>query len=425
MSIIPTDRSRIECWEKCNRKRYWQYEYLGKGITKADSLKLDARIGTGVHNGIERGLLCVAHLLSEPPTIENLKQIALDAGAEFLTDCMKVIDWSQGTEQLKHDVVEGMHIVVASTYAWLRVKAPRLIADGEVLALEKELTVDFPVGADDVRLMARPDIVWRRKADGTIFIRNLKTVRKADDRWREKWALDMQTLSEPLAVDKWLSEPDDETQHDVCGGVIIDGLVTGEVLFDKYKQLYYHNNPLVYCWEGGDIGVVDNRVVDNPVFYPRYEWSCTEPHKFANGRKCPGGKSHKLSGVRKVSVAERFPGGILAWVDYLIDIDLALVEEMLIELPPIMRSEYQIERWKRQALPREVKIHNAAEMFTDGYYTSPDERLDLHFPMHTAEGNCLYPGKCQCYDLCHGTAAADPLNSGYVVRIPNHPEGEK
>src|SRR2546428_690694 len=91
-------------------------------------------------------------------------------------------------------------------------------------------------------------------------------------------------------------------------------------------------------------------------FHARYEYQCTSPHKYANGRKCEGGRTHKLSSVRKVSVADKYPGGIIAWIDYLIDNDPALIEEMLIELPPIIRSEYQIARWKRQVLPREVAI---------------------------------------------------------------------
>lgn len=431
MTIIRTDRSRIETHERCPRKRFWQYEYQGRGLEKGDNLALDARIGTWVHWGIEYGLEIEIKDVPGP----SYKDAAVDAGIEFMKDCKSVIDWDQASDQLKHDIFEGGEIVTALVYAWLRVKAPRLLQDGEVLGIEKELTVDFDVAGQTVRIMARPDIIWRRNTDGTIFIRNLKTVRKADDRWREKWALDQQTLSEPLAVDGWLKSlpvgrsegSSDEASHrlgeqdtgnTICGGVIIDGLVTGEVLFDKYRGLFYHNNPLIYAWMGGDVGVVDK-----PVFYPRYEWSCTGPHKFANGRKCEGGRTHKLSGVRKVSVAEKYPGGIIAWVDYLVENDLPLIEEMIVELPPIIRSEYQIERWKRQALPREVRIKHDAEYVQDERVPDHyEERIDLCFPMHTSNGNCVYPSKCVAFDLCHGSAAVDPLNSGYRFRVPNHPE---
>jgi hypothetical protein len=418
--IIYTDRSRISEHEHCPRLRFWHHEWQGRGIEKVDDLKLDARIGTWTHWGIEQGL-------SLGETV-NARECAIGAHAGFIGECFGYVNIDTITPQLQHDIDEGAQIVQALVYAWMRVKAPRLLADGEVLAIEKELTVDFkvpvPSGTQTVRLMARPDIIWRRKSDGTIFIRNLKTVRKPGDRWREQWALDMQTLSEPLAVDQWiLDQVGKSLEHNIyfaggvtCGGVIIDGLVTGEVLFDKYRGLFYHNNPLIYCWEGGDIGVTEK-----PVFYPRYEWSCIAPHKMGNGRKCEGGRTHKLSGVRKVSVADRYPEGIISWVDYLIDNDPAMIEEMLVELPPIIRSEYQIERWKRQVLPREVAINRWAKQVNVAAPEQVDAVLDERFPMHTAGGNCLYPGKCPCYDICFGSSVSDPLNSGFRWRQPNHP----
>jgi hypothetical protein len=389
--MIYTDRSRIETYEHCPRKRFWQYEYAGTGLEKSDDLKLDARIGTFVHEGIEIGL---GTFVSERPN-------ALLAGERFVAECKEIIDWSQASEQQKFDITEGGQIVTALVYAWLKLKAPRLLEDGEVLGIEKELTVDFEMltiaGSETVRLMARPDIIWRRKSDGAIFIRNLKTVRQADDRWREKWALDMQTLSEPLAVDHYLSEyhlPVDG--HDLCcGGVIIDGLVTGKITSAKsqFNGLYHHNNHLIYAFR-------QEMPNGEYLFRPDYKY-----------------------GLQKVAVADTFPGGIIAWIDKMIANSLSFVEEHIIELPPIIRSDYQIERWKRQTLRREVLINRYAK--STGTILSTNY-LDSDFPMHTSNGNCIYPGKCMAFDLCHGSAAGDPLNSGYRVRTPNHPkEGEQ
>lgn len=421
MTIILTDRSRIEDHEKCPRRRYWRYHYGGKGLEKAGDLKLDARIGTGCHDGIEEGLQTV--------TTSMRSVVAEKAGDAFALDCCNVLSGVTLTDQQQHDIKEGSQIVTALTYAWLRTVAPRLLSEGEVLAIEKELTVDLPVATPDgstiVRLMTRPDIIWRRKSDGTIFIRNLKTTRRADVKFTEKWALDQQTLSEPLAVDEWLRHKDGyndavpalQPYEQVCGGVIIDGLVTGEVLWDKYRSLFYHNNSLIYCWRSGDIGV-GSKVE----FYPKYEWTCTAPHKFANGRKCEGGRTHKLSGVTKVAVADAYPGGIISWIDYLIANHPDVVAESVIELQPVIRSDYQIERWKRQVLPREVAISRWATQVNAAEPEQVDAALDAAFPMHTSNGNCLYPGKCFAFDLCHGTAAADPLAAGYQFRVPNHPQ---
>jgi hypothetical protein len=270
--------------------------------------------------------------------------------------------------------------------------------------------------------MTRPDIVWRRHADGAVFIRNLKTVRDPKTTWREQWALDMQTLSEPLAAEAWLAKAaytagEGSELPATITGVIIDGLITGAVLeYPRGSGKWYHNTPLVYAWrQAGDAPFGAD------AFYPRYEWTCTAPHKFANGRSCPGDRTHKLSGVTKVPVEQHYPGGQLAWLEHLFTTERALLEEQIIELPPILRSPYQIERWKRMVLGREVRINHDAQ-----YVQNPsvpdhyEERLDLCFPMHTASGNCLRPGRCMAMDLCHGTAAADPFAAGYRPRTPHH-----
>jgi hypothetical protein len=431
--IIPTDRSRIETWEKCCRKRYWQYEYDGTGLqpTGERNLKLDARIGQGVHDGIEFGL---GSLGDHAEIIRNgARNIAALAAGYGMGKYMKAladegIAVTTMEEQQRREVFEGADIVSALVYAWLRLRLPSMLRDGDVLAIERELDMDFAVGEHTVRLMTRPDIVWRRRADGAVFIRNIKTVREPRTTWREQWALDMQTLSEPLAVDKWLADNAhqlgyDKMQYDVVNGVIIDGLVTGSVLdYPRGSGKFYHNTPLLYGWvRKGDAPFGQDE------WYPRYEWHCTGPHKMGNGRKCDGDRDHKLSGVTKQSVAANYPGGVLAWIDRLLEEELPLVEEQVIELPPIIRSPYAIERWKRQALRREVDIARRAEEVSLSQHPEIgdgqplDEVLDYTFPMHTASGNCLRPGQCSCYALCHGAAAADPVGSGlYRVREPHH-----
>src|SRR5215472_716566 len=393
--VIYCDRSRVTDTERCMRLRYLRYQYGGVGLEREGDLKLDARIGTWVHHGIETGLTCAKGFKAG----EFEAQVAEDAGADFVTDCLKVTSGQILSDQLNYDIGEGQWIVTALVYAWLRLRAPRMLWDGDILAVEKEITVDFHMGSAGyhakstadceinalmpiVRLMARPDIIWRRKSDGTIFIRNLKTVRKPDDRWREKWPLDMQTLSEPLAVDKWLHDffwnigginpkpYGPQSEPDTCGGVIIDGLTTGVVTENKRTKLYHHNNPLVYAWYKPN-GLLEN----GGVWQVEYKY-----------------------GWEKVAIADSYPGGIIAWVDHLITHEPATVEDLFIELPPIIRSPYHIERWKRQVLAREVDIHRWATAVDAASSEHREGLLDKYFPMSTAEGNCIYPGKCMGYD---------------------------
>jgi hypothetical protein len=383
VTLIKTDRTRIEKYEKCPRLRYWSTEHDGIGLEPSDErgLKLDARIGSGVHDGIEFGIKNAGDLSKGAP---NLAALAAGFGAgKFEKDIADDGIVVKGLpEQQQVEVVEGRNIVTALTYAWVRTRLPDLLRDGDILAVEQEMDVDFAVGDDTVLLMTRPDIIWRRKSDGSVFIRNLKTVREPRTQWREQWALDMQTLTEPLAVDKWMQEGDSGDMLSTCSGVIIDGLVTGSVLdYPRGSGKFYHNTPLLYAWvKKGDAPFSHDE------WYARYEWHCTAPHKMGNGKLCPGDKDHKLAGARKVPTTE-YPGGLLAWVDHLLEEDLSVVENQIIELPPIMRAPYAIERWKRQVLPREVRIHEksfeVAALTTLEGGMAPDAALDAKFPMYT------------------------------------------
>src|SRR5216683_18444 len=102
MNITLTDRSRIETFEHCPRKRYWTYEHESRGLEKADSLKIDARYGTWVHNGIENGLKQGTEC-----SPKAYSAVALLAGESFVDDCKSVVDWAGTTDQMRADITEG------------------------------------------------------------------------------------------------------------------------------------------------------------------------------------------------------------------------------------------------------------------------------------------------------------------------------
>ncbi len=178
---------------------------------------------------------------------------------------------------------------------------------------------------------------------------------------------------------------------------------------------YHWESPLLWPWkrEGGSINADE--------WYPRYEWSCVGPHKMGNGKQCPGGKQHKLSGVHKANAAAEFPGGAAAWIAFLVDNDQEFLENQFVELTPIMRSPYEMEQWKRQVLPRELEIREHRDYICNIGYEDMDDMLDRWFPMSTSDGNCIWPSNCVMKDTCWGTVDPDEEGSGFVPRDPNHP----
>jgi len=47
-----SDRSRYETYFQCPRKRYWNYEYAGRGIESV-AIKVDLLYGGGIHSGMD------------------------------------------------------------------------------------------------------------------------------------------------------------------------------------------------------------------------------------------------------------------------------------------------------------------------------------------------------------------------------------
>lgn len=409
---IYTDRSRIEAAGVCLRRRFWGWEYQGAGLERIGP-QLDLHVGTAVHTGIEGVILGREHPVE-------------DALAEFV----RLTEGYAIPEGWPRQLIEKAEIAEALIHAWRLVVWPDAQQEYETLAVEREESASLGQDGQTITLMARPDWLVRRRADGAVFIINFKTVSRADKLWREQWRYDMQTFSEALAVEQRLGQP--------VAGTLIQGLLKGSKPWtpddkqenpDPSRLRVNHNSPLIYCWfKAGEPPMTD----DEFVALNRYEWSCTEPHD-----RCKGGATHRLGkGYSKVPVSEKFPGGIAAWIEHLAATDPALVRSQIIDLPPILRSPYEIERWKRQVIPREVEIHRRSSEIVAGPVPSQppeneqDEQadrewreamMDRYFPMNTQHGNCIRPGECSFLNVCFGMAAADPLESGeYRVRTPNH-----
>ena len=112
--------------------------------------------------------------------------------------------------------------------------------------------------------------------------------------------------------------------------------------------------------------------------------------------------------------------GIEGWLDWLEREEPELLEAQFIALPAILRSEYDIQRWQRQAMAAATDIRLRAEVLAE-----PDvcfeETLDITFPMSTGHQNCLRPSRCPYLELCF--RAADPEDrEQFVERTYNHPQ---
>jgi hypothetical protein len=385
--MIYSDNSRRFCAEKCLRKRWWNYEYQGRGIEPVRKGKSEFPLltGTGVHEGIE-GLLLGHHV----------DDATLGGALEYCT-YDEVSD-----ERMVALIAEQCALIEGIVRAWHATKYQDFIAHYEVLDIEREENVELAPG---VTWMSRPDLFVRRRGDGALFIVNLKTTKKVDERWISQWPLDAQTLSEVVAVehrinsqDKHYGQVEGIISPTKLSGVIILGLLKGEQReYPEGSGLYYHDSPLIWAW---------NNVSGKPHpcgdWYPRWKWADEEGN-------------HTLGkGWRKREVWLHYPGGMKAWIEHLAQTDPTILEEQVIQLPPILRSEQQIEGWKRAVVHQERQIRHNRELEWSYY-------LDETFPMSTSAGNCLWPSKCSYFGLCHENASPDD-DTLYQIRVPNHPQ---
>jgi hypothetical protein len=168
---------------------------------------------------------------------------------------------------------------------------------------------------------------------------------------------------------------------------------------------------------------------DDSDYQAKYKWHCDAPHQLSRGKECPGNQNHTRSGYYKGSVAERYPGGIIGWIDHLMATEPSTLSNYFITLPPITRSDWEVERWKRQTLAREIEDVNHSREIDRMSTIEPETAsilLDYHFPMVSGHSNCHTWGTpCQYLDICWGSADPDDT-SKYKPRDYNHPrEGDR
>ena len=427
MHII-SERSRIETGQKCTRKRYWEYHYRGRGVRRAASIPPAWELETGswIHSGIEwimNGMDAAA-----------AANKAADEYALWIARLLRPIEDIATRGLYEWEGQQQVDLVLALVYGYGVYRLPLYLAQYEPVAdgVEKEEQLTFDIGSDDqVTLLTRTDLLSKVRGiePPRYILHNYKSVSRADQKWRQMFRYDMQTLTEAAAVENRIGEQ--------VAGVVIEGLVKGKKSeYPEGSGKWQHSSPLIYCWyKDGEPPMVP------PDYRPRYQWTCSEPHSTGGrGRnsECPGGRLHRLSGYRKERIQSVYPGGIIAWIDYLLVNDRAVIEEQFITLEPIMRSPWEVERWKRQVLARELDYSRATAAIEQqermAAVTSGDAKadavatyhalMDYHFPMISGHGNCLQPGECPFIHVCWGAESIDD-SSLFVAREANHPaEGE-
>lgn len=379
------DRSRITTDWTCPRKRYWQYEFGGRGI-QPDVTSLELFLGTAIHDGLARigDAAILAASYPHAPEMYSIDTVASQAH----TDVYDSLSATPVGEVPDPDTLvfaaEQAALVEGMLRGFYRYGWPRLLQEGwKVVAVEKEVIYSLSA---ILKFMSKPDLILE-DPEGNWWYVEFKSTSSKKGSWIDQWATAVQLHSSCKAVEETLG-------HEVTG-VIVQGLYKG------YESYGRQNSPFCYAYvRAGNPPFTADQV--------RYDYQ---------------------AGFRRQPVWER-PGGVAAWVAAMPDEILA---DQFPQVPPIFIKEELIARFFAQVKDREedilcgASVIEACREYPDGIshetgLTNAEKMvdyLDSFFPQRFDQCSPGWGRGCSYRRLCHGRVD-DPLSQGYTWRVPHH-----
>ena len=364
------DRSRSTTDWQCPRRRYWNYEYLGKGIVPDDTPQA-LYMGTTVHDALS----AIARLhLTGKVDIDLIADTARKQMYEALID---------STDGSFDDVLyanEQAALVEGLVRGFYRRVWPTLIEEyPNILAIEQEMTYvhdGFGKSAETGHtFMAKPDLVLGDNDDNIYYI-EYKTTSSKKEGWINSWNTAVQLHSTSKAIERTLGKS--------VTAVIVQGIYKG---YESYNK---QNSPFCYAYMRGG----------NPPFVKpeiSYEYK---------------------AGFKKSPVWD-LDGGMKAWVASMPE---NILTEQFPRTPPIFINEDLVETFFAQRFVRETEIDMTMNILD---VTEDDETkkmiLNSSFPQRFDQCSPGYGSNCPYRAMkgCHGVIK-DPLNQGYILRESHH-----
>lgn len=364
MAPIVTSRSRIVAYDNCPRYGYLAYDWDGTGL-EASGLGLPLANGIAVHEILAR--ILGKHNPEEVIQEELEKYRAAVRARGVLNEDPDGISWL---------LAEQSALLEGTIRAWMQVRLPRLRAEYELVAVEKEL--NWPI-AEDIIDQVRCDVLARRRSDGSLFYLEWKTAAAGHDEWAKQWEHNTQLLANTLAVEEMLGERVD--------GVLIEGLVKGSRQKDKNPRSPFYGrriqqSPLCYGYRHEATGELQVAYTSARGWYRVASWQAV--------------------------------GSMQEWLRVAMDDEDVL--KLFSPVPPIRPRPEHLERWRRQTIAKERDRQLRLELVRSGGLT-----LDEAFPMNDEHCFRYWGHPCVFEPLCFtGAIQRDPLGSGLYQRHASH-----
>ncbi len=362
--IILYDRSRVTTDWSCQMRRYWGYEYDGKGVSP-DALALNLFLGTTFHDAA--AVIATLQMDNRPIDIDAIAEAGQKQVYQTIQGAWDGIDQLGWTSY----ALEQAALLEGLIRAFYRDIWPALMADYKVVAVEQEFTYRHnEMGEPDPEgmfiFMVKPDLLLE-DADGNVVYFEYKTTSSKKDTWINSWNTAIQLHSTCRAI--------------AAAGINVVGVVVQGV-YKGYESYGKQSSPMCYAYKRSG----------SPPF-SRDEYA------------------YEYKAGFKRSPTWEFDGGVKAWIDKM---PAEIIGEQFPRTPVIFTKDDLVKKFFRQRAFREFEINKMGQI-----------QPDIVFQQNFAECTPGWGTPCSYRRLCHGQEGVNPLERGFAYRTPHHdPEVE-
>jgi hypothetical protein len=361
------DRSRVTTDWGCPRKRFYNYEFAGKGIVPP-GLALELFLGTVIHDAF--AALATSHLVNAGHIdIDLIVDVAKKAiFTTFPNDTPEEGYFALEQAALIEGILRGFHL-----HVW-----PSLIERyPTILFIEEEMLYTH----NNLGFMAKPDLVLTNDEGEVVYVEYKSTSSKKEG-WVNSWSTAVQLHSTIRAVEA--------SKGVKVSNVIIQGLYKG------YESYGKQSSPFCYAYMKKGQPPFSADVIS-------YEYR---------------------AGLKRYPTWE-LEGGTKKWIE---EMPSNVLADQFPQTPPIMIKDDLVNSFFAQRTMREHEIKLALDMLDAAALANDEEGMnsimDTAFPQRFDQ--CI-PGwgkPCGYRQLCHG-GVDDPFSAGFSWREPHHtPEVE-
>lgn len=350
-------RSAAVCDWQCPRKRFYNYEFLGRGIVPPESA-YELYLGTLIHDGI-------AALTNNVPI-----DAIVEAGIKQLRG--KLLEGREMEDDAQFFANEQCALAEGLLRGFYKARWPQICEEyPEVVVCEQELIYNYEIDGRKLRFLSKPDLV-RRDREGQLWLFEWKTTSSNKEEWIHQWETAVQVHAQIRTVEEALGEP--------VAGCIVQGFYKG------YEDRRWNRWESHFCYGYHKPG--------NPPF-EREQWQFE--YKY---------------GFKKAPLWNR-EGGVKRWVE---EMPMAMLSSSYPCTPPIFLKSHLVEEFFQQQGMRELDIREHRDVNPFDPNDLPVMRR--YFPQHWEACNA-WNRECGYKRLCHG-APVDPLTIGYQLRHSHH-----